>query len=385
MSYHNESTLDLLESCLQNIYRIRTNSLMARSKEYKETFRRQQSEVNPLVQKVTEVTKGNPEEEEEAHLIQQLALKLPKPHIPSPPKASTIEKEKKKKTRDESSKSSTDEYEKQAQVMYEEFVTEFQDIQAELQQFRASLAKRKKSGSEDENDDEEDEDADAEEEKIEQLCNYLIDKYLDKLDSFPASVEVSNVKRSISSMVEELASSQLSSLPPSSAASSKRASTASTKGESRGGSSEGGESMKEVKGILKTKKVSFNDDKVVAPTTEPPATKIGSKPIAPSSSTFGMKAYSSNESVKPSNENKKKTAGESNPKVVTSNTTPPNKDTKPVSKEEAERKKIREQYEKFMNLKKNVVNHEDNSKIEEYEKLNQEIQDVLSSVQNLKR
>eukprot|EP01040_Poterioochromonas_malhamensis_P004621 gene4621-4952_t len=383
MSYQNESTLDLLESCLQNIYRIRTNSLMARSKEYKETFRRQQSEVNPLVQKVTEVTKGNPEEEEEAHLIQQLALKLPKPHIPSPPKASTIEKEKKKKPiNDESNKASTDEYEKQAQAMYEEFVTEFQDIQAELQQFRASLAKRKKSGSEDENDDEEDEDADAEEEKIEQLCNYLIDKYLDKLDTFPASVEVSNIKRSISSMVEELASSQLSSLPPSSAASSKRASTASTKGESRVGSSEGGESMKEVKGILKTKKVSFNDDKVIAPTTEPPATKIGSKPIAPSSNALGMKANSSNESVKPSNDHKKKTAGES--KAV-SNTTKPNKDTEPVSKEEAERKKIREQYEKFMNLKKNVVNHEDNSKIEEYEKLNQEIQDVLSSVQNLKR
>lgn len=152
-----ETTLDLVESCLQDVYRIRKSSLITRSKQYREKMVRQQSDVTPLVQKVFDKSLMVEDEDENADEESVKLMEF---------MSKTISK----------STSNPD-----LEAVFNEFCEELKSLNTSNNNL-------------------------ADEEELESACTYLIEKYFtDNLDKLPPSSELSVIKRKISSAIEELA------------------------------------------------------------------------------------------------------------------------------------------------------------------------------------
>jgi hypothetical protein len=160
------TTLDLIESCLDDIYRIRSRSLLTRSKHYRESQQRQQQQQqlnSPDHRKFSSVSSNlksheesddEDEDDEDVKIVDSLASKR------APDENVSLDS------------------------IYDDFQKEYSDAI---------------SSAETMTDDE-----------FEDLCSYLIEKYFSqKLDKLPVNPQVSSLKKLISSSIEQLASARI--------------------------------------------------------------------------------------------------------------------------------------------------------------------------------
>jgi hypothetical protein len=160
------TTLDLIESCLDDIYRIRSRSLLTRSKHYRESQQRQQQQQqlnSPDARKFSSVSSNlksheesddDEEDDEDVKIVDSLASKR------APEENVSLD------------------------AIYDDFQKEYSDAI---------------SSAETMTDDE-----------FEDLCSYLIEKYFSqKLDKLPVNPQVSSLKKLISSAIEQLASARI--------------------------------------------------------------------------------------------------------------------------------------------------------------------------------
>lgn len=170
--------MDLIESCLDNIYKARKAQLMARTRKYNRKLAQQSNRVHSpqkkALKKYTLNVDGDDDIDDEV-MIKQLTSKFIAPPV-APIDYSN------------SSSKANDLSDIEPQIIFEQFYADF-EAATSVEQGASNMA----------------------EEQVEEICNSLIEKYLSNgLDLVPQTQEVCLIKQSISKMIEEFATAVLS-------------------------------------------------------------------------------------------------------------------------------------------------------------------------------
>jgi hypothetical protein len=320
-----ELSVDLIESCLNQIYKIRKAQLSHRTQKHQERILRQQKVINAkydlTIKPKQEEEEEDEEDEENEELVKQMSTKSTAPLPPSKVNAAP--------TYVDSGK---------AREIFEAFCKEHESASQSI----------------------------TSDQELEDACNYFVEKYLtEQFDKMKPSAEVSKLKMTISKMIEDLASNGVIHKEEEKVALVEETFSKPVVGKLL--------SNKSSKGLDKSAHIP--DSNTYSASSKAIAGKEQSKS---SKSDHDSKASTSNSPTK---------SNPSTTMVVAEKPSPSNKTTTgPTPTTAADRKagektKIKQQYEAYISLKKKYLEHEDHKVIADYEQLNNDIQNVLASIQ----
>eukprot|EP01039_Chlorochromonas_danica_P009831 gene9833-10874_t len=356
--YHGkqETTLSLVEDCLEHIYSIRRRALQHR-KVHNENLvnqRRQELTDSPIHSPLVKLRRNSssslllskgPEqdiqEEEESQerqkLVRQLSTKLKGPAAvvaPPPPTSKTFTM-------------------KGGGGFFQKKTTPVQDAQALLADFMKEFEALVEDAEEDD--------------EFEEDCDRLTERFFTEgLDRLPSCAEVTTVKKKISAMIEDLASGNV--LPYRKKAEEKRMKQQ--------------QQEEEAEEEDKKKKAANN----TATTGRPPLKKVKS---------VTFMGIDDDDNGRPSSNKRKSGSSVSDPAlVVVSEPSPSGPKTSSVNNNDVtgnkssydrvqtEKERIKNQYEAYMKLKRRNDQQKESEKVGEYERLNEEIKGVLQTLQS---
>lgn len=333
----NPGTIDLVEDCLEQIHRCRKAALMARARKFREKEERlRQSNPYVLGSSYDRNKKSNYDEEEEQYdeddeILKDLSSKFTAPApkvVPlAPPDYSVAYNSKEP--------SAEDDADRIAQDAYVEFTTE---ITAWLNNHSKDVI----------------EDDDIRADFADHLVHFYLSSNLDKL---PATKKVVEIRKSIAGTVEEFASSGKIKL---------NASIMKLSSSIRGSFSEktptsSSSALGKPAGKVSPKNIqNFEEDPVGK----------------------GQDKTKNSENQKPNVKNNKSAVNTADGNSAVSLAEKKAiKVADPNEKKKTEKQKIKEQYEAYMSMKKNVEVHPDNDTVKQYSDLNDDIQSLISSIQ----
>lgn len=315
-----ELSVDLIESCLNQIYKIRKSQLSHRTQKHQDKILKQQKVINAkydlTIKPKDDVEEEDEEDEENEQLVKQLSSKSSAP--PPPAKVSSGP------TYVDSGK---------AHEIFDAFCNEYDQVSKSIES----------------------------DEDLEEACNYLVDSYLtQQFDRMKPSAEVSKLKMTMSKMIEDLASNGVNNAQIE---------------ESKTAIIEDTFTKPAVGKLLNTSKSTKGSEKTT-PIPKGDTYSTSSKAIAGKEPTKPAKHQQEHSSPSKSNTNATTTAS---PNTTKSSATASGATA--TDRKNSEKTKIKQQYEAYMNLKKKYLEHEDHKVIADYEQLNNDIQNVLASIQ----
>lgn len=174
---NNPSSLELIEECLDKIYNARKASLLIRTRRFKEKAAKKKMEAQHhspskshkkiLIERIQKDKSSDEEDDDDDQLLAELSSNFVVP----PPKSVPYQV------------SLTEKEEDQADVLFDEFIAELKAAK-------------------------EDEEVSKDNDKRSEFADYLTDKYLsNQLDSFSSTEKISMIRKEISNMIEDFASS----------------------------------------------------------------------------------------------------------------------------------------------------------------------------------
>lgn len=312
-----ELSVDLIESCLNQIYKIRKAQLSHRTQRHQERIMKQQKVINAkydlTIKAKEEEEEEDGEDEENEEIVKQLSTKSTAPLPPSKATAAP--------TYVDSGK---------AQEIFQAFCNEHEHASKSI----------------------------SSDQELEDACNYLVEKYLTgQFDKMKSSAEVSQLKLTISKMIEDLASNGVIQEEE------KAVVVEETFSKPVVGNLL---SNKSSKGLGKDKSMHIPDSNTYS---------ASSKAIASKKQVKQSKATTLDHPISPTKTNP------STAIVVAEKPSPSKTAATAADRKTNEKTKIKQQYEAYVNLKKKYLEHEDHKAIADYEQLNNDIQSVLSSIQ----
>lgn len=316
-----QNSLELIEECLDQIYRCRKSALLARSRKYKEKEERKAAHLSVYKSTSSSINAGsvdreynldeseseNDDDEENNRMVKELSLKFSAPPPPKGSQKSKVYSEESLRGLNIGGDSSTDECDRIAE-------SAFNDFSLEITTWLSSHSKDVVS----------DDDLRAE------FADHLVHRYLSShLDRLPSSRRVSEIRRLIATTVEEFVSSSAVSLSVT--------------------------SLKQRNVMAKDR--AQDDDNAAAEKGGRATTAVG-------------------QTVKSTIATQKEPAGLPEGKAV--GVVVPPADEK---RRGAEQRQIKRQYEQFMSLRRQAEGHPDDHALLQRAELNDDIQSLLASIQ----